>query len=50
MNLSKPKTGFQFFCDEFRPKSKEKPPDFKLGDIMKELGKIWGSYNEEKNM
>ena len=44
----KPKTGFQHFCDEFRPKIVKKNPDFKLGDIMKELGKLWGSYTEEQ--
>ena len=46
----KPKTGFQFFCDEFRPEIIKKNPKFKLGDVMKELGKLWGTYNDEKKV
>lgn len=44
----KPKTGFQFFCDEFRPKIKEDNPELKLGGIMKELGKLWKTYSDEQ--
>ena len=43
----KPKTGFQFFCDEFRPKIKENNPDLKLGGMMKELGALWQTYTDE---
>lgn len=44
----KPKTGFQFFCDEFRPKIKEENPELKLGGVMKELGKLWATYSDEQ--
>jgi hypothetical protein len=43
----KPKTGFLFFCDEFRPTIKKDQPTLKLGGMMKELGKLWGTYNDE---
>ena len=35
------KSGFLFFCDEKRRIVMEKYPDFKMGDVMKELGKQW---------
>lgn len=44
----RPKTGFLYFCDEFRPQITEKNPELKLGGIMKELGKLWGTYNDEE--
>ena len=43
----RPKTGFLIFCDEFRGKVKENQPDLQMCDVMKELGKIWGSYTED---
>jgi len=44
----KPKTGFQYFCDEFRPKIKKKNNTIRLGDMMKELGALWRSYDDEQ--
>ena len=44
----KPKTGFLFFCDEFRPKVKKENPTLTLGETMKELGKIWQTYSDEQ--
>jgi hypothetical protein len=44
----RPKTGFLIFCDEFREKVKDKQPDLQMCDVMKELGKIWGSYTDDQ--
>lgn len=44
----RPKTGFLFFCDEFRPKVKKENATLTLGSMMKELGKIWGTYSDEQ--
>ena len=46
----KPKTGFLHFCDDLRPKIKEKQPELKMGGVMKELGKIWSGYTDEQKV
>ena len=43
----KAKSGFLFFCDEFRPVIKEKFPKYSMGDTMKELGKMWGECTDK---
>jgi len=44
----RPKTGFLYFCDEFRSQITDENPELKLGGIMKELGKLWGTYSDEE--
>ena len=44
----RPKTGFLYFCDEYRSKIKEENKDLHMCDVMKELGKLWGTYNDEQ--
>ena len=43
----KPKSSFLYFCDEFRNEVKNSNPDFKIGDIMKELGNRWKACEEK---
>ena len=43
----RPKSGFLRFCDEYRSKVKNDDPSLKFGGIMKELGKIWASYDDQ---
>ena len=35
------KSSFLYFCDAHRTSVKTKHPEFKMGDVMKELGKMW---------
>jgi len=44
----RPKTGFLYFCDEFRSQITSSNPELRLGGIMKELGKLWGTYSDEE--
>ena len=44
----RPKTGFLYFCDEFRSKIKDENMDLNMCDVMKELGKLWGTYSDEQ--
>ena len=44
----RPKTGFLYFCDEFRPQITSSNPELRLGGIMKELGKLWGTFSDER--
>tara|TARA_B110000238_G_C15844603_1_gene318348 strand:+ start:157 stop:555 length:399 start_codon:yes stop_codon:yes gene_type:complete len=37
----KPKNGYMRFCDDMRDTIREKHKDYKIGDVMKELGKLW---------
>lgn len=34
-------SAFFFFCEVERPKVRAKHPDWKVGDVAKELGKMW---------
>ena len=43
----KPKSSFLYFCDEFRNEVKNSNPDFKIGEIMKELGSRWKLCKEK---
>lgn len=43
----KAKTSFIYFCNEVRPTIITENPTFKLGDIMKELGKRWGELEDK---
>ena len=38
----RPKSSFLYFCDEHRPKVRKENPAFKMADVMKTLGKLWG--------
>jgi hypothetical protein len=42
----RPKTGFLLFCDEFRDDIKKKNKELQMCDVMKELGKLWGTYSD----
>jgi len=48
----KPKSGFLFFCDKHRPKmieeEKKKNGKVVIGNIAKELGKMWKKLNESQ--
>jgi len=43
----RPKTSYLYFCEEKRPLVKSNHPEFKVGQIMKELGKMWQSLSED---
>ena len=43
----RPKTGYMYFCQEFRGSTQKKHPDLRMGGISKELGKLWGTYSPE---
>ncbi|VDD79259.1 unnamed protein product [Mesocestoides corti] len=40
-------SAFFFFCDEFRGKIRDEHPDWKVGDIAKELGRRWEECTEK---
>lgn len=42
----RPKTSYLYFCDEKRPLVKSQHPEFKVGEIMKELGKMWKELSD----
>ena len=46
----RPMSGYMLFCNDHREKVMKKNPDLKLGDISKELAKLWGklSVNDRK--
>tara|TARA_Y100000389_G_C17469730_1_gene529209 strand:- start:3882 stop:4283 length:402 start_codon:yes stop_codon:yes gene_type:complete len=46
----RPMSSYMLFCNDKREKVMEKNPALKLGDISKELGKLWGklSANDRK--
>lgn len=44
----RPKTGFLFFCDEMRSEVKKTTPSLQMCGVMKELGKMWGTYSDEQ--
>ena len=44
----KPKTSFIFFCNDNRAKVLKKNKDYKMGDVMKELGKLWKQCSEKE--
>ena len=43
----RPKTSYLYFCDEQRPIVKSQHPEFKVGEIMKELGKMWKELSQD---
>ena len=43
----RPMTSFMFFCNEFRTQIWEANPEFKIGDVAKELGKRWKKLSED---
>lgn len=53
---SKPKSAFILFCNEKREpimakckaKNKKEKKKFNLGEVQKELGKLWGDLSEEE--
>lgn len=44
----RPTTAFFAFSSEKRPEIKEAHPDWKVGDIAKELGKLWKEMSDEE--
>ena len=44
----RPMTSFMFFCNEFRNQIWEANPEFKIGDVAKELGKRWKKLSEQE--
>lgn len=43
----KPNTSFIYFCGDYRDGIRTKNPDLKIGGVMKELGKMWESYDNK---
>jgi len=43
----KAKTSFIYFCNDIRPDVIKKHPEYKLGDVMKELGKRWSELDNK---
>ena len=43
----KPNTSFIYFCADYRDGIRTKNPDLKIGGVMKELGKMWESYDNK---
>jgi hypothetical protein len=41
-------SNFQKFCKKHRQSLKEKHPDYKFGDINRELGKMWGKLSNKQ--
>ena len=44
----RPMTSFMFFCNEFRTQIWAANPEYKIGDVAKELGKRWKKLSEEE--
>ena len=45
----RPKSSFLFFCDDHRNNIREEHKDFKMGEVMKELGNRWSKCtNKDK--
>jgi hypothetical protein len=42
------KTSYMYFCDSERKKIAKEHPDWKLGDVSKELGKRWKDLSDRK--
>ena len=42
----RPKTSFILYCDDHRKKVMKKNPKIKMGEVMKELSKMWKSCSE----
>jgi len=40
-------SAFFFFCDEFRPHIRKDNPDWKVGDVAKELGRRWENCTDK---
>ena len=41
------KSSFLFFCDEHRSKIRKENPELKMGEVMKQLGKMWSNCNDK---
>ena len=44
----RPMTSFMFFCNEFRNQIWSANPEYKIGDVAKELGKRWKVLSNEE--
>ena len=44
----RPKSSFLYFCDGHRDAIRQKYPKYKMGDVMKELGKMWRECEEKE--
>ena len=43
----RPKSSFLYFCDKYRKEIMKKNPKYKMGDVMKKLGKMWRECEDE---
>ena len=41
-------SNFQNFCKKHRQELKTKYPDYKFGDVNRELGKMWGKLSDKQ--
>ena len=41
-------SNFQNFCKKHRPELKKKHPEYKFGDVNRELGKMWSKLSEKE--
>jgi len=44
----RPKSSFLYFCDKHRNDIRKKNPKYKMGDVMKQLGKMWKACEDKE--
>ena len=44
----RPKSSFLYFCDTHRNEVRKENPKYKMGDIMKHLGKMWRECTDKE--
>ena len=44
----RPKSSFLYFCDQHRKEIMKKNPKYKMGDVMKKLGKMWQECEDKE--
>ena len=44
----RPKSSFLYFCDKYRKEIMKKNPKYKMGDVMKKLGKMWQECEDKE--
>ena len=45
---TKPKSSFLYFCDKHRSKVRQKNPNMKMGEVMKQLGDMWKNCKKKE--
>ena len=43
----RPKSAYAYFCSNHRPSIREENPEFKLPDVSKALGRLWGKIKKK---